>query len=116
MVMKVQTFDADSGQRTEQSALDMLMMLLHIGYDIGQASEFGGSSPELLVTVPVTVFERLHDAAKHSQFKACRDGENPNSGLPFFEYDYRLSDSRFNPAFRLIVQQGCESGKIEIKN
>jgi hypothetical protein len=112
---KLKEWSADSGQVTEQSALDILLALLHFGYELGRLSEFGESLPEMVVTLPSAAYQSLALAAKHSQYKSCEEGLHPESGLPYFIFDYSKVSS-YGPAFKLCVQQGCESGIMEIKN
>jgi hypothetical protein len=112
---KLKEWSADSGQVTEQSSLDLLLSLLHFGYELGRLSEFGESLPEMVVTLPSAAYQALALAAKHSQYKSCAEGIHPESGLPYFLFDYSTVSS-YGPAFKLVVQQGVESGLIETKN
>jgi hypothetical protein len=112
---KLKTWSADSGETAEQSTLDILLALLHFGYELGRLGEFGESLPEMVVTLPSAAYQALALAAKHSQYKSCAEGLHPESGLPYFMFDYSKVSS-YGPAFKLVVQQGCESGALEIKN
>jgi len=115
LVGKVKEWDADGGKCQESTALDTLMQLLHMCYDIGQFSEYGESIPEIVVTLPASAFSRLSEAALHGQFKATHSGEHAISGLPWLKYDYSQAYSS-GPCFSLVIQQGVETAPTEIRN